>query len=163
MSAGKVVIVSDSEFEQTVLKSEVPVMLDFWAEWCQPCKMLAPTVEELAGEYDGKILVGKLNVDDNPTTSTNYGIRGIPTLLFVKGGQVVQQLVGVKSKAEIKKVIEETLWDRKNICKIGLRLFYIFELSPFSQSVFEDFINIILLRNGQDIVHCPINDQSRRE
>ena len=109
MSAGKVVIVSDGEFEQTVLKSEIPVMLDFWAEWCQPCKMLAPTVEELAGEYDGKILVGKLNVDDNPNTSTNYGIRGIPTLLFFKGGQVVQQLVGVKSKAEIKKVIEETL------------------------------------------------------
>ena len=109
MSAGKVVVVSDGEFEQTVLKSEIPVMLDFWAEWCQPCKMLAPTVEELAGEYDGKILVGKLNVDDNPNTSTNYGIRGIPTLLFVKGGQVVLQLVGVKSKAEIKKVIEETL------------------------------------------------------
>ena len=109
MSAGKVVVVSDGEFEQTVLKSEIPVMLDFWAEWCQPCKMLAPTVEELAGEYDGKILVGKLNVDDNPNTSTNYGIRGIPTLLFFKGGQVVQQLVGVKSKAEIKKVIEETL------------------------------------------------------
>ena len=86
MSAGKVVVVSDGEFEQTVLKSEIPVMLDFWAEWCQPCKMLAPTVEELAGEYDGKILVGKLNVDDNPNTSTNYGIRGIPTLLFVKGG-----------------------------------------------------------------------------
>ena len=109
MSAGKVVVVSDGEFEQTVLKSEIPVMVDFWAEWCQPCKMLAPTVEELAGEYDGKILVGKLNVDDNPNTSTNYGIRGIPTLLFFKGGQVVQQLVGVKSKAEIKKVIEETL------------------------------------------------------
>ena len=109
MSAGKVVVVSDGEFEQTVLQSEIPVMLDFWAEWCQPCKMLAPTVEELAGEYEGKILVGKLNVDDNPNTSTNYGIRGIPTLLFVKGGQVVQQLVGVKSKAEIKKVIEETL------------------------------------------------------
>ena len=109
MSAGKVVVVSDGEFDQTVLKSEIPVMLDFWAEWCQPCKMLAPTVGELAEEYDGKILVGKLNVDDNPNTSTNYGIRGIPTLLFVKGGQVVQQLVGVKSKAEIKKVIEETL------------------------------------------------------
>ena len=71
MSAGKVVVVSDGEFEQTVLKSEIPVMLDFWAEWCQPCKMLAPTVEEIAGEYDGKILVGKLNVDDNPNTSTN--------------------------------------------------------------------------------------------
>ncbi len=109
MSAGKVVIISDAEFDQTVLKSDKPVMLDFWAEWCQPCKMLAPTVEELAGEYEDRVLVGKLNVDDNPTTATNYGIRGIPTLLFIKGGQVVQQLVGVKSKAEIKKVIEEHL------------------------------------------------------
>ena len=109
MSAGKVVIVSDGEFEQTVLKSEIPVMLDFWAEWCQPCKMLAPTVEELAGEFEGQLLVGKLNVDDNPKTATNYGIRGIPTLLFIKGGEVVEQLVGVKSKTEYKKVIEEKL------------------------------------------------------
>ena len=109
MSAGKVVIVSDDEFEQTVLKSEIPVMLDFWAEWCQPCKMLAPTVEELAGEFEGQLLVGKLNVDDNPNTATNYGIRGIPTLLFIKGGEVVEQLVGVKAKTEYKKVIEEKL------------------------------------------------------
>ncbi|MDC1153087.1 thioredoxin [Nitrospinaceae bacterium] len=109
MSAGKVVIVSDGEFEKTVLKSEIPVMLDFWAEWCQPCKMLAPTVEELAEDFKGQLLVGKLNVDDNPTTATTYGIRGIPTLLFIKGGEVVQQLVGVKSKAEYKKVIEEIL------------------------------------------------------
>ena len=109
MSAGKVVIISDGEFEQTVLKSEIPVMLDFWAEWCQPCKMLAPTVEELAEDFKDQLLVGKLNVDDNPTTATTYGIRGIPTLLFIKGGQVVQQLVGVKSKAEYKKVIEEIL------------------------------------------------------
>ena len=109
MSAGKVVVVSDGEFEQTVLKSEIPVMLDFWAEWCQPCKMLAPTVEELAGEFEGQLLVGKLNVDDNPKTATNYGIRGIPTLLFIKGGEVVEQLVGVKSKTEYKKVIEEKL------------------------------------------------------
>ena len=104
-----VVVVSDAGFDQTVLKSDKPVMLDFWAEWCQPCKMLTPTVEEIAGEFEGQVLVGKLNVDDNPNTATNYGIRGIPTLLFIKDGQVVQQLVGVKSKAEIKKVIEETL------------------------------------------------------
>ena len=108
MSA-KVVIVSDGEFEQTVLKSDKPVMLDFWAEWCQPCKMLTPTVEELAGDFEGQILVGKLNVDDNPNTATTYGIRGIPTLLFLKDGKVVQQIVGVKSKAEIKKIIEENL------------------------------------------------------
>jgi thioredoxin 1 len=108
MSA-KVITISDAEFDQTVLKSDKPVMLDFWAEWCQPCKMLTPTVEELAGDFEGQILVGKLNVDDNPNTATTYGIRGIPTLLFLKDGKVVQQVVGVKSKAEIKKVIEENL------------------------------------------------------
>lgn len=109
MSSGKVVTVTDEEFESTVLQSDKPVILDFWAEWCQPCKMLSPTVEEIAGEYEDTIRVGKLNVDDNPNTATKYGIRGIPTLLFFKGGQVVQQMVGVKSKAEIKKVIDEDL------------------------------------------------------
>ena len=109
MSSGKVVVVTDAEFESTVLQSDKPVILDFWAEWCQPCKMLSPTVEEIAGEYEDAVKVGKLNVDDNPDTATKYGIRGIPTLLFFKGGQVVQQLVGVKSKSEIKKVIDEDL------------------------------------------------------
>jgi len=78
MSSDKVVIVTDSEFDSTVLQSERPVVLDFWAEWCQPCKMLAPTMEEIAGEYEDKVKVGKLNVDDNPNTATKYGIRGIP-------------------------------------------------------------------------------------
>ncbi|MEE9258809.1 MAG: thioredoxin [Nitrospinaceae bacterium] len=107
--SGKIVTVSDAEFESSVLQSDKPALIDFWAEWCQPCKMLAPTVEEIAGEYEDKVLVGKLNVDDNPATATKYGIRGIPTLLLFKGGQVVQQLVGVKSKAEIKKVIDENI------------------------------------------------------
>ncbi len=107
--SGKIVTVSDAEFESSVLQGDKPALIDFWAEWCQPCKMLAPTVEEIAGEYADKVMVGKLNVDDNPATATKYGIRGIPTLLLFKGGQVVQQLVGVKSKAEIKKVIDENL------------------------------------------------------
>ncbi|MEE8260119.1 MAG: thioredoxin [Nitrospinaceae bacterium] len=107
--SGKIVTVSDAEFESSVLQGDKPALIDFWAEWCQPCKMLAPTVEEIAGEYADKVLVGKLNVDDNPATATKYGIRGIPTLLLFKGGQVVQQLVGVKSKAEIKKVIDENI------------------------------------------------------
>ena len=107
--SGKIVTVSDSEFESSVLQGDKPALIDFWAEWCQPCKMLAPTVEEIAGEYEDKIMVGKLNVDDNPATATKYGIRGIPTLLLFKGGQVVQQLVGVKSKAEIKKIIDENI------------------------------------------------------
>ena len=109
MSSGKVVTITDAEFESSVLQSDKPVILDFWAEWCQPCKMLSPTVEAIADEYEEKIKVGKLNVDDNPNVATKYGIRGIPTLLFFKGGEVVQQMVGVKSKAEIKKVIDENL------------------------------------------------------
>ncbi len=109
MSSDKVVVVTDEGFDSTVLQSERPVVLDFWAEWCQPCKMLAPTIEYIAGEYEDKIKVGKLNVDDNPDTATKYGIRGIPTLLFFKGGQVVQQVTGVKSKAEIKNIIDESL------------------------------------------------------
>ena len=109
MSLGKVVTITDAEFESSVLQSDKPVILDFWAEWCQPCKMLSPTVEAIADEYEEKIKVGKLNVDDNPNTATKYGIRGIPTLLFFKGGEVVQQMVGVKSKTEIKKVIDENL------------------------------------------------------
>ena len=109
MSLDKVVVITDAEFDSSVLQSEKPVILDFWAEWCQPCKVLAPTVEEIAGEYENIIKVGKLNVDDNPTTATKYGIRGIPTLLFFKGGKVIQQVTGVKSKAEIKKIIDENL------------------------------------------------------
>ena len=109
MSSDKVVVITDAEFDSSVLQSEKPVVLDFWADWCQPCKMLAPTVEEIAGEYEDTIKVGKLNVDDNPSTATKYGIRGIPTLLFFKDGQVVQQVTGVKSKAEIKKIIHESL------------------------------------------------------
>jgi len=109
MSGGKVVTVSEGEFDSSVLQGEKPALIDFWAEWCQPCKMLAPTVEELANEYDDQLLVGKVNVDDNPGIATKYGIRGIPTLLLFKGGQVVQQVVGVKSKAEIKKMIDENI------------------------------------------------------
>ncbi|MCA9483187.1 MAG: thioredoxin TrxA [Nitrospina sp.] len=109
MATGNVVSVTDAEFETSVLQNDKPAMIDFWAEWCQPCKMLAPTVEELADEYQDKLMVAKLNVDDNPQTATKYNIRGIPTLLFFKNGEIVQQLVGVKSKAEIKKIIDETL------------------------------------------------------
>ena len=109
MSSDKVVVITDAGFDSSVLQSEKPVVLDFWAEWCKPCQDLAPTVEEIAGEYEDTIKVGKLNVDDNPSTATKYGIRGIPTLLFFKGGKVVQQVTGVKSKAEIKKIIDESL------------------------------------------------------
>ena len=109
MAAGNVVSISDEEFEKSIIQSPKPALVDFWAEWCQPCKMLAPTVEEIASEYEDRVFVCKLNVDDNPVTATKFGIRGIPTLLLFKKGQVVQQIVGVKSKADIRKIIDQNL------------------------------------------------------
>ena len=100
---------SDSDFDDKVLKSDTPALVDFWAEWCAPCRMIAPAIEELAIEYEGRIMVGKLNVDENSKTATKYGIRGIPTLLLFKGGKVIQQVVGVKSKAEIQKIIDRNI------------------------------------------------------
>lgn len=94
----KPVEITDSNFQNEVLKSDTPVLLDFWAEWCGPCKMVAPVVEELAKEYDGKLKVGKVDVDSNQQTSMQYGIRSIPTLLIFKGGKVVDQLVGAVPK-----------------------------------------------------------------
>lgn len=90
--------VTDANFQNEVLKSDKPVLLDFWAEWCGPCKMIAPVVEELAKEYDGKLKVGKVDVDSNQQTSMQYGIRSIPTLLIFKGGKVVDQLIGAVPK-----------------------------------------------------------------
>ncbi|RME19601.1 MAG: thioredoxin [Bacteroidetes bacterium] len=94
--------VNDDNFEQIVLKSDKPVMVDFWAEWCGPCRAIGPIIEELSKEYEGKALVVKLNTDENPITPTNYGIRSIPTLLFFKNGQVVDKLIGAVPKPNIK-------------------------------------------------------------
>ncbi len=104
-----ILIFTDNGFAEQVLKSEQATLVDFWAEWCAPCKAIAPTVEELAKEYQGKAQIGKLNVDENPKTATQYGIRGIPTLLLFKDGKVIQQIVGIKSKAEIQKVIDNNI------------------------------------------------------
>ena len=94
-------IISDTQFEQEVLRSDQPVLVDFWADWCGPCKMIAPFVEELAGEYEGKLKVAKMDVDDNPGTAMRYGIRSIPTLLVFKGGQVVEQIIGAVPKRHL--------------------------------------------------------------
>ncbi len=93
--------ITDANFEQEVIKSEIPVLLDFWAVWCGPCKMIAPYVEEISGEYDGKIKVGKVDVDNNPQISMQFGIRSIPTLLVFKGGKVVDQIIGAVPKNAI--------------------------------------------------------------
>lgn len=97
---------TDANFEQEVLKSDTPVLVDFWAVWCGPCKMIAPVVEELAKEYDGKLKVGKVDVDSNPEVSMKFGIRSIPTLMVFKGGKVVEQIIGaVPKKNLVDKVI----------------------------------------------------------
>ena len=101
--------VTDSDFEQEVLEADTPVLVDFWAEWCAPCKMVAPVLDDLANEYDGKIKFTKVDVDTNPETAMKYGIRSIPTLLVFKGGSPVDQLVGAVPKAVIKKRLDSAL------------------------------------------------------
>jgi len=98
---GQLVELTDANFEQEVLKSDVPVLIDFWAVWCGPCKLIAPIVEELAEEYKGKLKVGKLDVDHNQKTAMNYGIRSIPTVLIFKDGDVVEQIIGAVSKRHL--------------------------------------------------------------
>ncbi|MDA1182635.1 MAG: thioredoxin [Bacteroidetes bacterium] len=100
---------TSSNFNEIVLQSDKPVLVDFWAEWCGPCRMIGPVVDELANEYDGKAVIGKLNVDENPDISTNYAVRSIPTLLVFKNGQIVDKIVGAASKQTIASKIEAHL------------------------------------------------------
>ncbi len=102
----KTLKVDDGTFEQEVLQAEVPVLVDFWAEWCGPCKMVAPIVELLASEYDGKLKVTKLNVDDSPQTASTYNIRSIPTLLLFKDGEIQETAVGAQPKATLSQLID---------------------------------------------------------
>ena len=103
------IAVSEKEFEQEVLQADTPVLVDFWADWCAPCKMVAPILEELAAELDGTVKFTKLDVDSNPKTATGYGIRGIPTLLIFNGGKPVGQVVGAVPKSELKRRLEEAI------------------------------------------------------
>src|SRR5260221_14529756 len=107
MAAENVQTFTDGNFDDSVLKSGAPVMVDFWAEWCGPCKRLGPTVDALAVEYEGKVTVGKMNIDENPKVPEIYQIRGIPTILIFKGGQVVESLVGLAQKEDLKKVLDK--------------------------------------------------------
>lgn len=101
--------VNDSNFEAEVIKSNIPVMVDFWAEWCQPCKMIAPMIDKLAGEYAGRLKVVKVDVDAGPGTASSFGIRSIPTLMFFKAGEMAEQVIGVVNEVQLKKVIDKVI------------------------------------------------------
>ncbi len=105
----KPIEVTDSSFEKEILQSELPAVVDFWAVWCGPCKIIAPYLEQLAGEYEGKVKIAKMDVDNNPQTPTKYGIRSIPTVIFFKNGKVVDQIIGAQPKANFQEKIKKLL------------------------------------------------------
>ena|SRR5437016_13376410 len=109
MASDKITNVTDASFEADVLKSSQPVLIDFWATWCGPCRAIAPVVEQLAGEYAGKVKVVKVNIDENPKTPTQYDVRSIPTLLMFKDGKVVGQIVGAVPKPKIEELVKKAL------------------------------------------------------
>lgn len=109
MASDNIVHLSDSNFEADVLKSGEPVLVDFWASWCGPCKAIAPALEELADQFAGQVKIAKINVDENPATPSNYGVRGIPTLILFKDGVIVDQVVGAVPKGQLETLIKKAL------------------------------------------------------
>ncbi len=109
MAGGNILEFSDQNFEQEVLGSDKPVLVDFWAEWCAPCRMLSPAIEAVAGEYAGRAKVGKVNVDENQSVTSRYNIRSIPTLLVFKNGEIKEQIVGTTSKDNLAKLLDKNL------------------------------------------------------
>ena len=109
MAAENVLTLGDTNFESEVLNSSVPVLVDFWATWCAPCKAIAPTIDALAAEFDGRIKVGKVNVDENQGTPSKYGVRGIPTIILFKDGKVLDQVVGAVPKSQLEALIAKAL------------------------------------------------------
>ncbi len=105
----KIVYLSDDSFESDVIQADIPVLVDYWAEWCGPCKMIAPILEEIADEYDGRLTVAKLNIDENSNTPPKYGIRGIPTLMLFKGGEVEATKVGALSKSQLTAFLDSNI------------------------------------------------------
>jgi thioredoxin 1 len=109
MAAANILALTQANFEANVLKSPVPVLVDFWAEWCGPCKMIAPVLDEIAAEYDGRIRIGKINVEEEQSLASQFGVSAIPTLLLIKNGDVVGQMVGMHSKRDIKQALDQAL------------------------------------------------------
>jgi thioredoxin 1 len=109
MAADNVVTFTDGNFDSDVLKAPTPVLVDFWAEWCGPCRAMGPAIDSLAGDFVGKVTVGKLNVDENPTVTMRYMVRGIPTVMLFKGGELVDQVVGLVDKGSLKQMVEKYL------------------------------------------------------
>jgi thioredoxin 1 len=109
MSASNLIHLTEASFKTEVLEAPVPVLVDFWAEWCGPCKMIGPVIDELASDYDGKVKFGKINVDEQQGLASQYGIRAVPTILIFKGGEVVEQVVGLRSKRDLKANLDKYL------------------------------------------------------